>query len=79
MKMMMLSLVILMTCSFCTTRAVAPTSESRRTIDTIYQARILAMQTQLDEDCQTYMDSIYKVVVDSLMMERTTEMRELVK
>jgi hypothetical protein len=63
----------------CTTREVSPTRESRIAIDSIYQAKILEFQGQLDTLCRQYMDSVYRYAVDSMLKERQDEINRLVK
>ena len=63
----------------CTTRPVAPSKASRRAIDTIYQAKIISIQPELDSMCTHLKDSIFKAASDSILQERTKEMIELVE
>ena len=63
----------------CTTRPVSPSKASRRAIDTIYQARIIALQPKIDSMCKIVHDSIYTLAVDSILNERRMEINELVE
>lgn len=63
----------------CTTREVAPTRESRHTIDTIFQQRVAVLQPALDSMCVDYMDSVFTAAVDSMLEERKAEINQLVK
>ena len=72
-------LILLLMVTSCTRRPVTPTRESRRTIDTVYQLQVLALQPSIDSLCKIYGDSVYHAAVDSMMKERMEEMEELVK
>jgi hypothetical protein len=63
----------------CTTREVAPTRESRLAIDTIFQQRVAAMQSEVDSMCAFYMDSVFHHAVDSMIAQRQAEINQLVK
>ena len=63
----------------CTTRPVAPSRSSRRAIDTTYQQMVIQLQPSMDSICASLYDSLYTVAVDSIMMIRETEMKQLVK
>lgn len=63
----------------CATREVSPTRDSKIAIDTIYQQKVSQMQAGLDSMCVTYMDSIYRYAVDSMLKEREAEMQQLIK
>jgi hypothetical protein len=63
----------------CATRDVAPTRESRVAIDTIYQRKVFAIQPQLDSMCVSYMDSMYRYAVDSMLKEREDDIKQLIK
>lgn len=63
----------------CTKRPVPPSKASRRAIDTIYQAKIISIQPEIDSMCAHLKDSIFRVASDSILQERTKEMIELVK
>lgn len=63
----------------CTNRPVTPTRNSRRTIDTLYQQKILVIQPKMDSMCAHLYDSLYSAAVDSILNVRKMEMNELVK
>lgn len=66
-------------CISCTKRPVNPTRESRRTIDTLFQKQIIALQPTMDSICGLYSDSLFTIARDSMLEERLAEMNELVK
>jgi len=79
MKTLLLLIFISLFLASCTTREVAPTRESRIAIDTLYQNQISLLQLQEDSICKTYMDSVYRYAVDSMLKERQDEINQLVK
>ncbi len=79
MKSFLLFAIISCLLASCTTREVSPTRESRIAIDSIYQAKILQLQPELDSMCKIYMDSVYRNAVDSMLKERQDEINQLVK
>lgn len=79
MKLIFIFIAFYFVLTSCTTREVAPTRESRLIIDTIYQQRVMAMQTELDSICKIYMDSVYQRAVDSMIAERQAEIIQLIK
>ena len=79
MKTCLLLAALLFSFASCTTREVSPSRESRIAIDSIYQQKVTAMQTELDSMCKVYMDSVYRYAVDSMLKERQEEMNKLVK
>lgn len=79
MKLSTLFFVLSLMLVSCTTRPVSPSKESRRAIDTIYQARVKDIQPELDSLCAFLFDSIYTVAKDSILNERTDEMNKLVQ
>jgi hypothetical protein len=79
MKSILIFVLIFFSLLSCTTREVAPTRESRISIDTIYQQKVSQLQLKQDSNCIVYMDSIYRYAVDSMLKEREEEMKKLVK
>jgi hypothetical protein len=79
MRQMVMWLVLVHSMLSCTTRSVTPSRNSRITIDTIYQQKIIALQPGMDSLCRQLHDSLYSVAVDSILSIRNMEMNELVK
>jgi hypothetical protein len=79
MRQMAMWLVLVLSLPSCTTRSVTPTRNSRITIDTIYQQKIIALQPAMDSLCKQLHDSLYAASVDSILSIRNLEMNELVK
>jgi hypothetical protein len=71
--------ILLFTTVACARRAVEPTRESRRAIDTMFTQQVLVQQPSMDTLCKTYGDSIFHVAKDSMLQERLAEMKELVQ
>jgi len=65
--------------SACTTRPVTPSRNSRQTIDTIYQRKIILLQPEMDSVCGNMRKTIFNLAVDSIMTSRQLEMNNLVK
>ncbi len=63
----------------CTSRRVQPNRDSRRAIDTIYKNNVMLLQPEIDSLCTHLYDSIYTVAIDSILHERETDMKSLVK
>lgn len=66
-------------CSACTTQSVTPTRNSRVTIDTMYQRKIILLQPEMDSVCRIVHHGIFESAVDSIMDARQLEMNNLVK
>lgn len=79
MKSLLSLVLIFFSLISCTTREVSPTRDSRIAIDTIYQRKVSQMQAGLDSMCISYMDSVYRYAVDSMLKEREAEMQQLIK
>jgi hypothetical protein len=79
MKSLLFFLLIFFSLISCATRDVAPTRESRIAIDTIYQQKVSQLQLKEDSICASFMDSVYRYAVDSMLKEREDEMKKLVK
>ena len=63
----------------CTKRPVEPTRASRRIIDSTFQQIVTGLQPEVDSTCKVYGDSLFTVLVDSMMQAREAEMHQLVK
>jgi hypothetical protein len=63
----------------CTKRPVEPTRASRRVIDSTFQKIVTGLQPEVDSACKVYGDSLFTVLVDSMMKAREAEMQQLVK
>jgi hypothetical protein len=63
----------------CTKRPVEPTRASRRVIDSTFQQIVTGLQPEVDSVCKVYGDSLFTVLVDSMMKTREAEMQQLVK
>ncbi len=63
----------------CTTSPVTPTRNSRQSIDTIYQRKIILLQPEMDSVCRSVHNTIFQLAVDSIMEARKLEMNILVK
>lgn len=63
----------------CTSRQVEPTRQSRKTIDTLFQAQVLVLQPKMDSLCQVTFDSLFQASVDSILKERKQEMKKLME
>jgi hypothetical protein len=79
MRLIVLCVVMIIFLSSCTTRQVTPSRASRRAIDTIFQQEILLEQPKWDSMCLHWHDSLFTLVVDSILTVRQHEMNELVK
>lgn len=63
----------------CTTRKVEPNNASRKLIDSLYQKEVFRLQSEIDEYCKKYSDSLFIVSRDSMMKERLSDMNMLVQ
>ena len=63
----------------CTKRPVEPTRASRRVIDSTFQQIVTGLQPEVDSACKVYGDSLFTILVDSMMQAREAEMQQLVK
>lgn len=79
MKRRMYALLLLAGLAACTKRPVEPTRASRRIIDSSFQKIVTGLQPQVDSACKVYGDSLFTVLVDSMMKAREAEMQQLVK
>ena len=79
MKSLLVLVLIFISLISCTTREVSPTRDSRYAIDTLYQQKVSRMQAGLDSMCISYMDSVYRYAIDSMLKEREAEMQQLIK
>lgn len=79
MKLTFFIVIILFFFSACTTSAVTPTHSSRQVIDSIFNRQTILLQSTMDSLCAARHDVYFKVVVDSIMNARQTEMNNLVK
>lgn len=79
MRMTILIGIIVLSTLACARRAVEPTRESRRAIDTLFTQQVVLQQPSIDTLCLAYGDSIFNVAKDSMLQERLAEMRELVQ
>lgn len=75
-----LLLICMLFCLFsCTTREVEPTRQSRHTIDTLFQQKVLALQPVMDSQCDSLFPGVYSWAVDSISRVRKIEMNILVQ
>jgi hypothetical protein len=63
----------------CTTSAVTPTRNSRQVIDSVFNRQTVFLQSEMDSLCAARHDVYFKIVVDSIMNARQSEMNNLVK
>ncbi len=79
MRGILISLFLVSIFSSCTTRPVTPSRDSRRTIDTMYQQKIIVLKPHMDSICTHVYDSLYTLAIDSILSVRRNEMNELVQ
>ena len=79
MKRCMYALLLVFVLAACTTRPVEPSRASRRVIDSTFQKIVTGLQPGVDSTCKIYGDSLFTVLVDSMMKAREAEMQQLVK
>ena len=63
----------------CTSRAVQPTRQSRHTIDTLFQQKIIVLKPEMDSVCAGIFKDVYSAAIDSIMNARKQEMDILVE
>lgn len=63
----------------CTSRAVQPTRQSRHTIDTLFQQKVILLKPEMDSVCDGLFKEIYTAAIDSIMEARKMEMNILVE
>ncbi len=79
MKYFFLVIILFFFFSACTTSAVTPTRSSRQAIDSIYNYQTVFLQPEMDSLCKVRHQVYFKIVVDSIMNARQSEMNNLVK
>lgn len=79
MRLIAAAFVILIFMSSCTSRAVQPTRQSRHTIDTLFQQRVILLKPEMDSVCEGLSKEIYTAAIDSLMEARKMEMNILIE
>jgi len=63
----------------CTSRAVQPTRQSRHTIDTLFQQKIIVLKPEMDSICTGIFKDVYTAAIDSIMNARKMEMNILIE
>jgi hypothetical protein len=79
MKYYFLAIILFFFFSGCTTSAVTPTRNSRQVIDSVFNRQTVFLQPEMDSLCEARHDVYFKIVVDSIMNARQSEMNNLVK
>ncbi|MEP6794800.1 MAG: hypothetical protein ABJB16_10775 [Saprospiraceae bacterium] len=79
MKFTFLIYILFLFFAACTTSAVTPTRSSRQAIDSIFNHQTVFLQSEMDSLCAARHEVYFKVVVDSIMNARQSEMNNLVK
>ena len=79
MKFIYSSVLVLFILISCTSRGVQPTRQSRHTIDTLFQQKVILLKPGMDSVCDGIFKEIYTSAIDSIMEARKMEMNILVE
>ncbi len=79
MKFAFLFFILIFFLAACTTSAVTPTRNSRQIIDSIYNHQTVFLQPSMDSLCAARHQVYFRIVADSIMNARQSEMNNLVK
>jgi hypothetical protein len=78
MKLVFFAALLLML-GACTKRNIEPTRQSRHTIDTLFNQKMMALQPEAERICDSMTPAIYARAIDSITLLRKQEMNILVE